>query len=172
MARRNLEKHNNNPIKSMKLTKTMLVAALVVGSLFAGSTALFAQAGGGGAGGAGGAGGGGRRGGAQTPAAMIARFQTALGDANKLTDDEITKVTPVLDNMIKEQTALRADTTTAAADKATKRTAITTEASDALKAIVTPAQFTIIQPLLQRGGGRRGGGGGGAAPAPAPAPAT
>ena len=147
--------------------KSMMVAALVVGSLIAVNTAVFAQAGGGGGGG------GGRRGGAQTSAAMIARFQTALGDANKLTDDEITKVTPVLDNMIKEQTALRADTTTAAADKATKRTAITTEASDALKAIVTPAQFTIIQPLLQRGGGgRRGGGGGGAAPAPAPAPAT
>ena len=151
-------------MKSMKSMKTMLVAALVVGSLFACTTATFAQAGGGG--------GGGRRGGAQTSAAMITRFQTALGDANKLTDDEITKVTPVLDNMIKEQTALRADTTTAAADKATKRTAITTEASDALKAIVTPAQFTIIQPLLQRGGGRRGGAGGGAAPAPAPAPAN
>lgn len=153
-------------MKSMKSMKTMLVAALVVGSLFACTTATFAQAGGGGGGG------GGRRGGAQTSAAMITRFQTALGDANKLTDDEITKVTPVLDNMIKEQTALRADTTTAAADRATKRTAITTEASDALKAIVTPAQFTIIQPLLQRGGGRRGGAGGGAAPAPAPAPAN
>jgi Spy/CpxP family protein refolding chaperone len=32
----------------MKLTKTMLIAALVAGSLFAGDTALFAQAGGGG----------------------------------------------------------------------------------------------------------------------------
>jgi Spy/CpxP family protein refolding chaperone len=40
----------------MKLTKTMLVAALVVGGLFADSTGLFAQAGGAG-------GGGGRRGG-------------------------------------------------------------------------------------------------------------
>ena len=43
----------------MKLTKTMLVATLVVGSLLADATGLFAQAGG--AGGAGG--GGGRRGG-------------------------------------------------------------------------------------------------------------
>jgi Spy/CpxP family protein refolding chaperone len=49
----------------MKLTKTMLVAALVAGSLFAGDTALFAQPGGGGGGGGGGGRGG--RGGILTP---------------------------------------------------------------------------------------------------------
>jgi hypothetical protein len=103
----------------MKSMKSMMVAALVVGSLFACSTATFAQAGG-----------GGRRG-AITSDAMIARFQTALGDANKLTDAELPKV------------------------KA---------------ALVTDDQFKIIQPLLQRVGGRRGGGG--VAPAPAPAPAA
>jgi len=154
----------------------MLVAALVAGSLFACSTDTFAQAGGapGGAPGAGAPGGGrGGRGGAQTSDAMIARFQTALGDTNKLSDDVIAKVKPVLDTMIKKRTDLMADTTVDAADRPTKMTAITTEASDAIKAIVTPAQFTIIQPLLQRGargGGRggRGGGGGGGAPAPAP----
>jgi hypothetical protein len=159
----------------MKLMKPMLVAALVAGSLFACSTDTFAQAGGapGGAPGAGAPGGGrGGRGGAQTSDAMIARFQTALGDTNKLSDDVIAKVKPVLDTMIKKRTDLMADTTVAQADIQTKMAAITTEASDAIKAIVTPAQFTIIQPLLQRGargGGRRGGGGGGA-PAPAPAP--
>jgi phage-related protein len=140
----------------MKSTKTLLVAALVVGSLFAVNTAVFAQAGGG-------------RGGAQTSDAMITRFQTALGETNKLTEAELPKVKTVLDDMIKKNTDLRADTTIAQADRATKRTAITTEASDALKAILTPAQFTIVQPLLQRGGGRRGGA---AAPAPAPAPAN
>jgi Spy/CpxP family protein refolding chaperone len=147
----------------MKSMKSMMVAALVVGSLFACSTATFAQAGGG----AGGAGGAGRRG-AMTSDAMIARFQKALGDANKLTDAEIPQIKTVIDKMIKDQSDLRADTTTAAADKRTKRTAITTEASDAIKAIVTPAQFTIIQPLLQRGGGR-GGAGGGTPPATPPA---
>jgi phage-related protein len=138
----------------MKSTKTLLVAALVVGSLFAVNTAVFAQAGGGRA---------------QTSDAMITRFQTALGETNKLTEAELPKVKTVLDDMIKKNTDLRADTTIAQADRATKRTAITTEASDALKAILTPAQFTIVQPLLQRGGGRRGGA---AAPAPAPAPAN
>jgi hypothetical protein len=156
----------------MKLTKTILVAALVVGSLFAGNTALLAQnAGGGNGGGNAGAGnGGGRR--AMTSAAMIARFQTALGETNKLTDAEIPQVKTVLDDMIKKLADLRADTTIAPADKRTQRMGIITEASDALKAIVTPDQFTIIQPLLQRAGGRRGGGAGGAAPTPAPAPAT
>jgi hypothetical protein len=62
---------------------------------------------------------------------------------------------------------LRADTTTPQADKQTKRMAITTEASDAIKAIVTADQFKVIQPLLQRGG-RRGGAAGGAPATPAP----
>jgi hypothetical protein len=146
----------------MKLTKSMMVAALVVGSLFAVNSSLFAQAGGGG-------GGGGR---GMTPDAMITRFQTALGETNKLTADEITKVTPVLDAFIKKQADLRADTTVAQADRATKRTAIVTEASDAIKAIVTPEQFKVIQPLLQRGGGRRGGAGGAGGGAPPPAPAA
>ena len=147
--------------------KSIMVVALVVGSLFLCSTATFAQAGGGG-GGRGGAGGRGGRG-AMNSTNMIARFQTALGDANKLTDEEIAKITPVLDDMIKKLADLQADTTTAAADKAAKRTEIRTAASDSIKAIVTPAQFTIIQPLLQGGRGGRGGRGGGA---PATPPAT
>ena len=145
----------------------MMAAALVVGSLFACSTATFAQPAAGGTPPAG----GGRRG-PITSDAMITRFQTALGDANKLTDAEIPQVKTVLDDMLKKQTDLRNDTTTAAADKRTKRTAITTEASDAIKAIVTPAQFTIIQPILQRTGGRGGrGGAGGGTPPPAAPPA-
>jgi phage-related protein len=139
----------------MKLTKTILVAALVVGGLFAGNTAVFAQAGGGGRA-------------PMTSDSMITRFQTALGETNKLTDAEIPQVKTVLDTMIKQQADLRADTTVVQADRSTKRKAITKEATDALKPIVTPAQFKVIQPLLQRGG-RRGGAGGGA---PVPAPAT
>lgn len=144
----------------------MLVAALVAGSLFACNTAALAQAGGGAGAGPGGPAGGGRR--AMTSDAMIARFQTALGETNKLSDDVIAKVKPVLDSMITNTAALRTDTTLSQADRMTKRKAITTEASDAIKAIVTPDQFNIIQPLLQRGG-RRGGAGGGGAPVSAPA---
>ncbi len=142
--------------------KIMLVAALAVGTLIACSTPVLAQNGGGA--------GGGRRG-PMSSDAMIARFQTALGDTDKLTDDEITKVKPVLDDYIKQLTALRADTTTAAADKMAKRKTIATQTSDSLKAIVTPAQFTIIQPLILRSG-RHGGGNNGGGGAPAPTPAT
>lgn len=133
----------------MKLTKTILVAALAVGGLLAGNTSLFAQQ-------TNGVAAGRAARGAMTSDTYIMRFQTALGETNKLTDAEITKAKPVLDDMIKKAAALRADTTIAQPDMRTKRTAITTEAGDALKAIVTPEQFKVIQPLLQRGV-RRGG---------------
>src|SRR5476649_2244308 len=152
----------------MKSMKSMMVAALAVGTLFACNTAVLAQP----AGGAGTppAGGGGGRGGPMTSDALIARFQTALGDTNKLSDDIIAKVKPVLDDMIKKVTDLRADQSLSPEDRTTKRTAIMTEASDALKAIVTADQFTVIQPILQQAGrGGRRGGGGGAPPPPPPA---
>jgi Spy/CpxP family protein refolding chaperone len=151
----------------MKMKK-MFIAALTAGTLLACSMPLLAQdaptppPGGG-------APGGGRRGGPMNSDALIARFQTALGDTNKLSDEIVAKVKPVLDDMIKKVTDLRADQSLSPEDRTTKRTAIMTEASDAIKAIVTPAQFAIIQPILQQAGrgGRRGGGG---APPPAAPP--
>ena len=142
----------------------MLVAALVAGGLFACSTAVFAQAGGGAPAVPGGPGGGRR--GLMTSDAFIARFQKALGETNKISDALIPRVKVVLDDMIKKMTDLRADQSIARADRASKRTAITTEASDALKAILTPDQFKVVQPLIQRN--RRPAGGGGAPPPAAP----
>jgi len=161
----------------MKLMKPMLVAALVAGSLFTSNTTVLAQPAAGGAapgaaapGGPGG-GAGARRGGMQTPDAYITRIQAALGETNKLSEAVIAKVKPVLDKMIKAQTDLRADTTLSQEDRMTKRTAITKEASDAIKALVTADQFKVIEPLLQQRGGRRGGAGGApATPPPAAAP--
>ena len=145
----------------------MLVAALVVGSLFACNTLVLAQPGGGaGAPGAGAAGAGRGARAAQTSDTLIASFQTALGTTNKLSDEIVAKVKPALDDMIKKQADLRADTTVAQADRATKRAAIVTAASDSIKAIVTPAQFAIIQPLLQQVGGRGGRAGRGGMGAP------
>jgi hypothetical protein len=164
----------------MKSMKTMLVAALVVGSLFVCDTVLFAQAGGGAGaagGGAGAAGGGARRGGgrAMTSDSMMTRLETALGQTNKLSEAQIPKVKAVFDDQIKKQTALRNDTTVAQADRATKRRDIQTAANDQLKAILTPAQFTIYQSTNQRGnarGGRRGGAAGGGAAGGGAAPAA
>src|ERR1017187_3628793 len=149
--------------------KPLLVAALVVGSLCACNTEVLAQAGGAGApgAGAGAPGGGGRRGGAMTSDAMLTRLQTALGETNKLSDAQIPKVKAVFDDQIKKMTDMRNDTTIAQADLAAKRMAIQTEANDALKAILTPAQFTIYN-SLPRGGGRGGRGGAGGAGGGAP----
>ena len=104
---------------------------------------------------------------AHTSDALIASFQYALGTTNKLSDAIVAKVKPVLDDMIKKQVDLVADTTVAQADRATKRAAIVTAASDAIKAIVTPAQIAIIQPMLEAlgGGGRAGRAGTGGAAA-------
>jgi hypothetical protein len=146
----------------MKLTKSILVAALVVGGLFAGNNSLFAQP-------AVGPGAGARA--PMTADARLTAFETALGSTNKLSDEQIPKVKAVFEDMITKQTALRADTTVAQADRATKRTAIMTEASDKLKTILTPAQFTVYQAMPQRGG-RRGGAGGAAPATPPPAPAN
>jgi hypothetical protein len=148
--------------------KNILVAALAAGALFACGSPLLAQdatntppAGGPPPGG------GARGRGVMTSDALITRIQTALGDTNKLSDDVVAKVKPVLDDMLKKMADLRADQTVAQEDRAAKRTAILKDASDAVKALVTADQFTVIQPLLQRaGGGRRGGG-----PPPAAPPA-
>jgi hypothetical protein len=146
----------------MKLTKKMLIGALVVGSLFACNTSLLAQSG------------GGRGRGAITSDAMITRLQKALGETNKLSDAIVAKVKPIIDDMNQKQADLRNDTTIKnQSDRAAKRDAIVTAASDAIKGVVTPAQFAIIQPLLPQTtgsgglGGRGGAGGaaGGAAPA-------
>jgi Spy/CpxP family protein refolding chaperone len=150
----------------MKLSKSLIIAALVAGSLLAGSAVLQAQNGTNpppaGAPPAGGPRGGGRM---MTTDAMMTRLQTALGETNKLSDAQIPKVKAVYDDQMKKMTDLRTDTTIAPADRGTKRTAIQTEANDAMKAILTPAQFTIYQSLPQAGrGGRRGGAGGGGAP--------
>ena len=156
----------------MKLSKSLIIAALVAGSLVAGSAVLQAQnntntppAG---APPAGGPRGGGRM---MSSDAMLMRLQTALGETNKLSDAQIPKVKAAFDDQIKKMTDLRNDTTVAQEDRAAKRTAIQKETSDALKAILTPAQFTIYESLPQGGRGRRGGagggaGGGGGAPAP------
>src|SRR5208283_3685619 len=93
--------------KLMKLSKPMIIAALVAGSLFAGSAVLQAQnttntppAG---------APPGGPRGGGRmmTSDAMLTRLQTALGETNKLSDAQIPKVKAAFDDQIKKMTDLR-----------------------------------------------------------------
>jgi pyruvate/2-oxoglutarate dehydrogenase complex dihydrolipoamide acyltransferase (E2) component len=148
----------------MKLSKSLIVAAFVVGSLCVGSAVLQAQTGtnmpptvpppgip--------------RAGGQMMAAnAMMTRLRAALGETNKLSEAQIPKVKAVFDDQIKKMMDLRNDTTVARADLAAKRMAIQKETAEALKAVLTPAQFTIYQSFPRVGG--RPAGGGGAAPAP------
>ena len=106
--------------------------------------------------------------------ALLTRLETALGTTNKLSEAQLPKVKAVFEKEAKDMTALRpaggggAQLTQEERDAMTaKRTAITKEVSDSLKAILNPEQFKIYEALPQggRGGGRRGGAGGGAPPA-------
>ncbi len=148
----------------MKLSKSLIIAALAAGSLFAGSAALQAQTGtnvppavpppgip--------------RAGGQMMAAnAMMTRLRTALGETNKLSDAQIPKVKAVFDDQVKKMMDLRNDTTVARTDLAAKRMAIQKETAEALKAVLTPEQFAVYQSSPRVGGHPVGGGG--AAPAP------
>ena len=153
----------------MKLSKSLIIAALAAGSLFAGCTMLQAQTG--------------TnvppavpppaapppglpRPGAQMMAAnaMMRRLEMALGETNKLSEAQLPKVKAVFDDQVKKMLDLRNDTTAARTDLAAKRIAIQKETAEALKAVLTPDQFAVYQSSPRVGG--RAVVGGGAAPAP------
>jgi CspA family cold shock protein len=170
----------------MKLQKTMLVAALVVGSLVTGGTALMAQNGGGGGGGGfgGGGGGGGMRGG--RGGVLTQEQNTQIRDA-VTGSTELTALTTKLAAAQKEavDAALAPDATDASVKaKVAAVAAIQTDiamlrytvAVKPVVASITADQKTQIDTAPATamtynqffggmgggmGGGRRGGGGGG-----------
>jgi Spy/CpxP family protein refolding chaperone len=121
----------------MKLNKTFALAALVAGSLFAGSVALQAQDN------------------TNTPPAgappgggMRARpnFDT-IAKQLELTDDQKPKVKAIFDDMQQKQRDLRADTSVAPEDKRAKAKEIRDAATAKLKDILTPEQFAKWQKM-------------------------
>lgn len=145
----------------------MLIAALIAGSLFAGSIALLAQdstntppAGGPPPGQRP----GGMRGGMRAP--TIEQLTTNLS----LTADEIPKVQAVLDEQKKKIADLMADQSVQGQDRRTKMQEIRTEMTAKMKDILTDDQFAKYQKMMQRG--RRGGPGGGAPGGGNPPPAA
>jgi Spy/CpxP family protein refolding chaperone len=152
----------------MKPTKTLLMAALIAGSLFACNTALLAQdstntppAGGPPPGQQP----GGKRGGMRGPS--IEQLTTNLS----LTADEIPKVQAVLDDQKKKMADLMADDSVQGKDRRTKMQEIRADETAKMKDILTDDQFAKYQKMMQRGG-RRGGPGGGGNPPPAAPPQT
>jgi Spy/CpxP family protein refolding chaperone len=149
----------------MKLNKTLMIAALVAGGVFAAQLAVYAQdatntppaapptapppgarpPGGPGA----------------RPQVNFERVATQLS----LSDDQKPKVKAVLDERLQKVADLRKDTTTAPVDKRAKFKEITDDANAKLKEILTPEQFEKWQKMMPS---RRPPGGPGAPPPTAP----
>ncbi len=134
----------------MKLNKTMMIAGLIAGSVFAADVAVRAQdstntppAH------------------ARPPGAPGARGRMNLDYIAKqlaLTEDQKTKAKPVLDEMQQKMRDLRQDTSVAQADRRAKMKEIHDAATAKLKEIFTPDQFEKWQKMGQ-GGPRRPGAG-------------
>ena len=135
----------------MKLNKTLMIAALVAGSVFAADFAVRAQDS------------------TNTPPAG-ARPPGARGRMNfdtiatqlALTDDQKPKVKPIIEEMMQKNADLRKDTSLEQADRRAKMKEIRDAATAKLKDILTPEQLDKWTKLGQ--GNRRPPGGAGAPP--------
>ncbi len=112
---------------------------------------------------------GGGRGGRMMGGPSLDQLATQLA----LTDDQKTKVKPILDDRDQKLKDLRADTTLSQQDRRDKMQKIRDDVTTKLKDVLTPDQFDKFQKaqLAIRQRYQRGGAGNAAAPAaPAPAP--
>jgi Spy/CpxP family protein refolding chaperone len=143
----------------MKLNKTLMIAALMAGSLFSAGTLLAQDApkdkppgDQGSPGGPGGPGG---------PAVRrpMLTFE-AVSKQLSLTDEQKPKVKPIIDDYIQKMTDMRKDTAMAPADRRTKMKEIRDAATAKLKDILTAEQLATWEKM----GARRPGAGAGAPP--------
>ena len=137
----------------MKLNKTLMIAALIAGSVFAADVAVRAQDA------------------TNTPPAGAPPGPGARGRMNfdniatqlALTDDQKPKVKPIIEEMMQKNADLRKDTSVQGADRRAKMKEIRDAATAKLKDILTPDQLEKWQKIGQ--GGRRPAGAGTPPPA-------
>jgi Spy/CpxP family protein refolding chaperone len=140
----------------MKLNKTLMIAALVAGSVFAADVAVCAQD-------------------TNTPPPAGARPPGGPGQRGRLnfdaiatqlalTDDQKTKAKPVFEEMQQQMADLRKDTSLAREDRQAKMKEIQNAATAKLKDILTADQLDKWTKMQQRRGRPPGGAG---APPPA-----
>lgn len=135
----------------MKLNKTLMMAVLIAGSVFAADVAVRAQD-------------------ATNPPPAGARPPGTRGRMNfdsisqqlALTDDQKTKAKPVFEEMMQKTRDLRQDTSLEPADRRAKAKEIRDAATAKLKEILTPEQLEKWQKIGQ--GNRRPPGGTGTPP--------
>jgi Spy/CpxP family protein refolding chaperone len=114
----------------MKLNKTLMIAALAVGGMFATSLAHAQDDA------------------TNTPPAKQGMrggrgmSLDAVAKRLDLTDDQKDKVKPILEDMQKKMTDLRSDSSTSATDRRSKMKEIRDDATTKLKKILTPEQLT------------------------------
>jgi len=77
---------------------------------------------------------------------MIQRLTTQLN----LTDDQQTKIKPILESQMQQISAVRQDTTLTPEDRRTKMMAIRQATTTQMQGILTPDQFTQYQQMTQR----------------------
>jgi Spy/CpxP family protein refolding chaperone len=138
--------------------KTLLLPALLCGTLIALTPALRAQDSGATTSGSSSTAAGGGKGGGRGFSVddQLARLTKAL----TLTDDQQAKIKPILEDEHKKIQALFQDQSVQKADKQSKMKDIRDAANTAIKAILTPDQSTKYDQLLQERQNRRNGGGG------------
>jgi protein CpxP len=133
----------------MKVTKPMIIAALVAGNLFAWSLALRADDS------------------TNTPPAAPpadshgygARGRPDFAKELNLTDDQKPKVKAIMDAQMQKMRDVRGDDSLSQDDKRAKMKAIHDDTATQLKAVLTADQFAKWQKLSQRGMHRPPGGG-------------
>jgi Spy/CpxP family protein refolding chaperone len=126
----------------MKSTKTMLVAALAVGALLGGSSALRAQSA------------------TNTPPTNVQpgnehgpgmKGRQNLAKQLNLTDDQKPKVDAIMKGAMEKRKALHEDTSLTQEERTAKGKAVQEEQATQLKAVLTPEQFAKWQQLSKRG---------------------
>jgi Spy/CpxP family protein refolding chaperone len=137
----------------MKLNKTLMIAALVAGSVFAADVAVRAQD-------------ATNKPAAGAPPGARGRMNfDSIATQLALTDDQKPKVKPVIEEMQQKMADLRKDTSVAQEDRRAKMKEIRDAATAKLKDILTPEQLDKWTKMQQPGNRRPPGGAGGPPPA-------
>jgi protein CpxP len=139
-------------MKSMKSTKTLLIAALAAGALLAGSSSLLAQES------------------TNTPPPGMKGGRHDIAKELNLTDDQKPKFQEIMKSSREKMKDLREDTSLSSEEKKAKAKEIQENTATQMKALLTPEQFTKWQELVKHARGNRPPGGGAGGPPPADKP--
>jgi Spy/CpxP family protein refolding chaperone len=133
--------HPTNKLNNMKLNKTLMIAALIAGSVFAADVAVRAQD-------------------ATNKPSTDARPPAGPGNRGRmnfdfisqqlsLSEDQKPKVKPILEDMQKQMADLRKDTTVQGTDRRAKMKEIRDGATTKLKDVLTPDQLAKWEKMGQ-----------------------